>query len=58
MHPIAHPRMAILLGVMFVAIGLIYYLTSHDIGGSSMLGILGIATSLMAYVLMSGSPRG
>jgi hypothetical protein len=50
--------MAILLGVMFVAIGLIYYLTSHDIGGSSMLGILGIATSLMAYVLMSGSPRG
>ncbi len=58
MHPIAHPRMAILLGVMFAAIGLIYYLTSHDIGGSSMLGILGIATSLMAYVLMSGSPRG
>jgi hypothetical protein len=58
MHPIAHPRLAILLGVMFASIGLIYYFVSHDIGGSSMLAILGIAMSMMAYVLMAGSPRG
>jgi hypothetical protein len=58
MHPIPRPRLAILAGVLFVVIGLVYYIVSHDIGGSSMLGLLGIAMSLMAYVLMAGSPRG
>ncbi len=58
MHPIARPRLAILGGVLFAVIGVIYYSVSHDIGGSSLLGILGIAMGLMAYVLMAGSPRG
>lgn len=58
MHPIARPRLALLAGVIFAATGLVYYLFSHDIGGGTMLGILGIAMSLMAYVLMAGSPRG
>jgi len=58
MHPIPRPRMAILTGVLFAAVGIVYYLVSHDIGGASMEMILGIAMSLMAYVLMTGSPRG
>lgn len=58
MHPIPRPRMAIFTGVLFAAVGIVYYLVSHDIGGASMEMILGIAMSLMAYVLMTGSPRG
>jgi hypothetical protein len=58
MHPIAHPRMALLTGLVFAAVGLVYYWLSHDIGGASMEMILGIAMSLMFYVLMAGSPRG
>jgi hypothetical protein len=58
LHPIPRPRLAILAGVLFAVIGLVYYIVSHDIGGASMLGLLGIAMSLMAYVLMAGSPRG
>ncbi|HEY7937010.1 MAG TPA: hypothetical protein VID26_07760 [Candidatus Limnocylindrales bacterium] len=58
MHPIPRPRMAIFTGVLFAAVGIVYYLISHDIGGASMEMILGISMSLMAYVLMTGSPRG
>jgi hypothetical protein len=58
MHPIPRPRLAILTGVLFAVVGLVYYLVSHDIGGAAMEAILGIAMSLMAYVLMTGSPRG
>jgi hypothetical protein len=58
MHPIPRPRLAILTGVLFAVVGLVYYLVSDDIGGASMEAILGIAMSLMAYVLMTGSPRG
>jgi hypothetical protein len=50
--------MAIFTGVLFAAVGIVYYLISHDIGGASMEMILGISMSLMAYVLMTGSPRG
>jgi hypothetical protein len=58
MHPIPRPRLAILTGLLFAVVGIIYYSVSHDIGGASMELILGIAMSLMAYVLMTGSPRG
>ena len=58
MHPIPRPRLAIFSGILFAAVGLIYYLVSHDIGGASMEAILGISMSLMFYVLMTGSPRG
>jgi hypothetical protein len=58
MHPIPRPRLAILTGLLFAVVGVIYYLVSHDIGGASMEAILGIAMSMMAFVLMTGSPRG
>jgi hypothetical protein len=58
MHPIPRPRLAILTGLLFAVVGLVYYAVSKDIGGASMEAILGIAMSLMAYVLMAGSPRG
>jgi hypothetical protein len=58
MHPIPRPRLAIFSGVLFAAVGLIYYLVSHDIGGAALESILGIAMSIMFYVLMTGSPRG
>ncbi|MFI5199910.1 MAG: hypothetical protein ACHQXL_06010 [Candidatus Limnocylindrales bacterium] len=58
MHPIPRPRLAIFSGLLFAAVGVIYYLVSHDIGGASMEMILGISMSMMFYVLMTGSPRG
>ncbi len=63
MHPIRHPRNAIFVGLIFVAIGAIYLLApvifgspNLDWSGVVMLGALGIAMSLMAYVLIAGSP--
>ena len=44
--------------MLFAVVGLVYYLVSHDVSGASLEAILGIAMSLMAYVLMTGSPRG
>jgi heme/copper-type cytochrome/quinol oxidase subunit 1 len=64
MHPIAHPRNAIFVGVIFVVIGFIYWLVPYldapsftDYAGTVMLGALGIAMAVMAYVLVAGSPR-
>jgi hypothetical protein len=57
-HPIAHPRNAIFLGLMFVALSLAYLFLSHDAGGSTMIFALGIAMSLAFYALAAGSPRG
>ena len=63
MHPLRHPRNAIFLGLIFAAIGLIYWAVPYfggwpvDYAGVTMLLILGIAMSLMAYVLIAGSPN-
>ncbi len=64
MHPIAHPRNAIIIGVVFAVIGFVYWLVPYvdarpftDYAGTVMLGALGIAMALMAYVLIAGSPR-
>jgi hypothetical protein len=65
MHPLRHPRNAAVVGVIFVIIGAIYWAVpyfsgpnSHlDYAGVTMLGILGIAMALMAYVLVAGSPN-
>ena len=63
MHPLRHPRNAFLVGVIFVIIGVIYWAVPYfgkgqlDYAGVTMLGALGIAMGLMAYVLISGSPR-
>jgi membrane protein CcdC involved in cytochrome C biogenesis len=63
MHPLRHPRNAILIGVIFVVTGAIYwaapyFLHAHiDYAGITMLAALGIAMGLMFYVLIAGSPN-
>lgn len=55
---IIKPRYTLLLGALFISVAIIYGLLSRDWGGVTMLGALGIAMALMAYVLVAGSPRG
>lgn len=55
---IAKPRLALLAGALFVAIAVVYGLLSRDWGGVTLLGALGVAIALMAYVLVAASPRG
>ncbi len=61
MHPLKHPRNAILTGLVFVVIGVAYWAIPYfgnwhlDYAGVTMLLVLGIAMSLMFYVLIAGS---
>ena len=61
MHPIKHPRNAIFVGLIFVVIGLVYWALPYfggwhlDYAGVTMLFLLGVATSILAYVLIAGS---
>ena len=61
MHPLQHPRNAIAVGLIFVVIGVIYWAVPYfggwhvDYAGTTMLLVLGIAMSLMFYVLIAGS---
>ena len=61
MHPIKHPRNAIFVGLVFVAIGAVYWALPYftnahlDYAGVTMLGVLGIAMAIMFYVLIAGS---
>ncbi|TME84522.1 MAG: hypothetical protein E6I45_01250 [Chloroflexi bacterium] len=63
MHPLRHPRNAFFVGATFVVIGVVYWAFPYfgkwqlDYAGVTMLGALGIAMGLMAYVLIAGSPR-
>jgi uncharacterized membrane protein len=63
MHPLRHPRNAIAAGAVFVLVGIIYWAVPYfghwhlDMAGVIMLGALGVAMSLMAYVLIAGSPN-
>jgi uncharacterized membrane protein len=63
MHPLRHPRNAIFVGILFVVIGFVYWVVPYlgdwhiDYAGVTMLGALGIAMGLMAYVLIAGSPN-
>ena len=63
MHPLQHPRNAIFVGLLFIVIGVIYWLAPYALGGHidyaglTMLIALGAAMALMAYVLIAGSPR-
>lgn len=63
MHPLRHPRNAALVGVLFIAIGVIYWAVPYfagwhvDYAGTTMLIALGIAIAFMAYVLVAGSPN-
>ncbi|MEI6271089.1 MAG: hypothetical protein WCP38_01865 [Chloroflexota bacterium] len=45
-------KFAAAFGLIFVAIGSIYYYVSRDLGGSFMLLTLGVAMSTMALILM------
>ena len=62
MHPLRHPRNAIFVGLLFATIGVIYWAfptitgTPVDYAGVTLLLILGVAMSIMAYVLIAGSP--
>jgi apolipoprotein N-acyltransferase len=63
MHPLSHPRNALIVGIMFAVIAFLYWLTANlghghvDYAGITMLFALGIAMGLMAYVLIAGSPH-
>jgi hypothetical protein len=62
-HPLRHPRNAIAVGLFFSVVGVIYWLVQYqanfeaDIAGVTMLILLGVAVSIMAYVLIAGSPN-
>ncbi|MEA2544730.1 MAG: hypothetical protein QOI09_3 [Chloroflexota bacterium] len=61
MHPLRHPRNAAIVGVIFVITGAVYWAVQYlgqwriDYAGVTMLAILGIAMSIMFYVLVAGS---
>lgn len=61
MHPLRHPRNSILVGLVFVVIAVLYWAIPTiggwhvDYAGVTMLIALGVAMSLMAYVLIAGS---
>jgi hypothetical protein len=55
---IVKPRFTLLAGALFIGLAIVYGMLSHDWGGVTMLGALGVAMALMAYVLVAGSPRG
>lgn len=63
MNPLRSPRMAALVGILFVVIGVIYWGAPYlgngyiDYAGLTMLIALGAAMALMAYVLVAGSQR-
>lgn len=52
------PRYTLLAGALFITIAVVYGFLSRDWGGVTMLGALGVAMALMAYVLVAGSTRG
>jgi len=62
-HPLRRPSYAIAVGLLFVLIAVIYYgaplvFGGHlDWSGTVLLGALGIAMALMAYVLTAGAPN-
>ncbi len=55
---ITKPRFTLLAGVVFITLAIVYGALSQDCGGMTMLFALGVAMTLMAYVLVAGSPRG
>ncbi|MBF8289698.1 MAG: hypothetical protein HW391_666 [Chloroflexi bacterium] len=63
MHPMGHPRNVVVVGLIFLALGVVYALGAVPLGydiewaGVTMLGALGIAMAVMAYVLIAGSSK-
>jgi uncharacterized membrane protein YfcA len=64
-HPLRHPRNAALAGIIFVVIGVIFWvvptmqglpeLSVEVAAGTTLLLFLGVAMAIMAYVLVAGS---
>ncbi|HSO30040.1 MAG TPA: hypothetical protein VLS28_09050 [Candidatus Sulfomarinibacteraceae bacterium] len=58
-----HPRNVVVIGFGFIAAAAFYALGAVPLGydiewaGVTMLGALGVAMSLMAYVLIAGSSK-
>ena len=63
MHPLRHPRNALVVGATFIVVAILYGALAPVFGfkvefaGVTMLFALGIALGLMAYILIAGSPR-
>jgi hypothetical protein len=63
MHPLRHPRNAIFAGLLFIAIGFVYWAVPYfsgghvDYAGITMLIFLGVTMAILAYVLIAGSPN-
>jgi hypothetical protein len=63
MHPLRHPRNSALIGLLFIVIGLAFWVIPTvggwhvDYAGVTMLLALGVAMAIMAYVLIAGSPN-
>jgi apolipoprotein N-acyltransferase len=63
MHPLRHPRNALVIGVIFVVTAIVYWVAPYlghghiDYAGITMLAALGIAMGLLFYVLIAGSPN-
>ena len=55
---IMRPRRAMLVGLIFIGLGVAYGLGSHEWVGVTLLLALGLAMGLLAFVLMTASPRG
>ena len=65
MHPLRHPRNAALVGIIFIVIAFLYWVVPTVAGltvpydlvaaGTTLLLFLGVAMSIMAYVLVAGS---
>jgi hypothetical protein len=65
MHPLRHPRNAAMVGIAFVVIAIIFWVVPTMEGltvpydmvaaGTTLLIFLGVATAIMAYVLVAGS---
>jgi hypothetical protein len=63
MHPLRHPRNALGLGVLFGFIGFLFWAVPTsggwhvDYAGTTLLILLGVAMSILFYVLIAGSPN-
>jgi hypothetical protein len=55
---IVRPRRAMLVGLIFIGLGVSYGLVSHEWIGVTLLLALGLAMGMLAFVLMTASPRG
>lgn len=63
MHPLRHPRNAVGIGILFGIIAFAFWAVPYsghwitDYAGLTLLVTLGVAMTLVAYVLVAGSPR-